>query len=358
VAQTPQYHTIHFEATVLVAALVFGALWLYRHRGARAFGATLLLGTVAVMAFQTARVPVLGSEAGVVRPPTSVARVTASSAVYQGTVLQLASENGLSVQDQASGELIFGNQAWMTGHEMINHYSGIGFETFQQALCMDYKGQVCPDAYQKLWRTVPGTNIDLADALRIQTLVIQRFEFPKQADQVPPAGWRVAAKDHDRTVWVRDSLPVTYPGRVTWASPGTTINSAGAGASAETVDYSAPDGGQVMLAALDWPGYSATVDGKPVTLRNGPDGFITITLPPGNHVVNVTFQQAGLKLGAYVLVVAAVIALVQAIWLAVDERRRRRRGRQGPSVGADAHSDEDNTMGVALSHAGPARDGQ
>ena len=357
-AQTPQYRTIHIEATALVAVLVFGALWIYGNRGARLFGATLLLGTVAVMSFQTARIPVVGSQADVVRPPTSVARVISTSSVYQGVVLQLASENGLTVQDQASGELIFGNQAWMTGHEMINHYSGIGFQVFQQSLCMDYKGQVCPDAYQKLWQTVPGTTIDLVDALRVQTLVLQRSEFPRQADQEPPAGWRVAAKDHDRTVWVRDALPVTYPGRVNWASPGTTINSATAGASAQTIDYSAPDGGQVMLAALDWPGYSATVDGKPLALRNGPDGFITITLPPGNHVVNVTFQQAGLKLGVYVLVLTALIALVQAIWLWIDDRRRRRRGEPKPAAGPDAPGELDNTMRVALSHAGPARDGQ
>ncbi len=357
-AQTPQYRTIHIEATLIVAALVFGALWLYRNRGGRAFGATLLLGTVAVLAFQTARLPVVAAGPPPVQPPTSISRVTATSSVYQGTVLQLAQEKGLTPQDQASGELIFGNQAWMTGHEMINHYSGIGFQVFQQALCMDYKGQVCQDAYRRLWRTVPGTDVDLVDALRVRTLVIQRSEFPAQADQVPPSGWRVAATDHDRTVWVRGPLPVPYPGRVNWASQGTTINSASAGASAETINYSAPDGGQVMLAALDWPGYSATVDGRPLSLRNGPDGFIAITLPPGNHVVNVTFRQAGLRLGAYVLALATVIALVQAVWLWVDERRRRRRGESRPAVSADAPGDQDNTMRVALSHAGPARDGQ
>jgi hypothetical protein len=74
--------------------------------------------------------------------------------------------------------------------------------------------------------------------------------------------------------------------------------------------------------------------------------------------VNVTFQQAGLKLGVYALILAAVIALFQAIWLWIDDRRRRRKGESTPAVSADAPGENDNTMRVELSHAGPARDGQ
>jgi len=103
--------------------------------------------------------------------------------------------------------------------------------------------------------------VPLIDALRIQALVLQNALLPEVVDRPPSPGWRVAARDDVRTMWVRRQ-PLPYPGRVSWTSPGVTVRSASAAQDDETVAYQAlAGGGRLLFARLDWPGYSVSVDG-------------------------------------------------------------------------------------------------
>jgi hypothetical protein len=200
----------------------------------------------------------------------------------------------------------------------------VGFAKFAEALCMDYKGVTCSDAYSRLWQPVAGTNdLPLIDALRVETLVLQNSLLPDVVDKAPPPGWRVAQRDEVRTLWVRDT-PLPYPGRVSYATSGTDVLSVDATDLHERVKFRASSGGgEVRFARLAWPGYTATVDGAKVDVRDGAAGLITVPVPPGEHVLELNFETPGLRLGAVVLGIATIIVVGQSIlWWRGNRRRR------------------------------------
>jgi hypothetical protein len=222
------------------------------------------------------------------------------------------------------GELTFGNTSLMTGHEEVVRYSGMGFQKFFDALCMDYRGQVCPEAFDRAWRPVEDTGEPLVDLLGVRTLVIDTHLFPGPAAARPPAGWSVAARDDVRTVWVRDTA-TGYGGRVSWASPGLRVRSDSATDLTERVTYRATGGGRLLFARLAWPGYTATVDGRPVAVSGGPAGLAVVDVPAGDHVLDLRFRPPFQRFGTDVLALAAGVVLLQtAVGLALGWRRRRR----------------------------------
>jgi hypothetical protein len=360
-AVRPEYWRMHFAAMIAVLALVLGAVLAYRRWGWRAFGAVLLVGTIGVVTYQTSRIPVLEKGGIAVEPPRSVSRMENGTASYRGTVLQLASQTPVRTPDMDDGEILFGNETVAAGLSAINRYSGIGFAEFTSALCMDYKGSLtnCRDpngAYDGLWRVVPGTGAPLIDALRVETLVLQDWLLPEVVTRTPPQGWRVEVRDGTRTVWIREN-PLPHPGRVSFASGGTEVVSADAQTEHERVTFRAPEqGGRLVFARLAWPGYTATIDGQPVEVGNGEAGLITIAVPAGEHVLELDFRAPGLRLGAFILIGATGVVLVQSVlwWLAGRRGRRGRPAGTGPDpAGPEA---ADDTIPAVLTHAGSPAD--
>lgn len=353
-AVRPEYYRMHLAAMIAVGVLSLGAVAAYRRWGWRAFGAVLLVGTIGVVTYQTSRIPVGVSDGAGLVPPHSVSRMTQGTAAYQGTVLQLASQAGVRTQDMDDGEILFGNESLATGHETINRYSGIGFVELGSALCIDYKGVTCPEAYDRLWRNLPGTDVPLIDALRVQTLVLQNRLLPDVVDQSPPQGWRELVRDGTRTVWVREAPP-PYPGRVSFASAGVDVLAANAGAEHERVTLRASGDGRLVFARLAWPGYAATIDGRPVEVINGDAGLITIDVPAGEHVLELDFTTPGLRLGWFVLIGAAGVVLVQSVLWWIGARRDRRR-QQRPAADDEGDTAADDTMPPVLTYAGSPAD--
>ncbi|HEX3783538.1 MAG TPA: hypothetical protein VHX38_28070 [Pseudonocardiaceae bacterium] len=353
----PQFYTIHALATIIVAVLMFAALYVYRTRGAQALGAVLLLGTIAVFSYQGARLPVpLPGDS--VQSPDNVAAMQAGTTNLRGTVLQLANVTNASTADMANGEIVFGNESLLENNESLIRYTGTGFDRFTSALCMDYRGDVCTGVWAKLWKPIPGSSVSLIDSLRVQSLVIERSLFPQQANATPPAGWQVEAKDNTRTLWVR-TAPLPYPGRVSGASPGLRVTSAALRSDQQDqqINFTAPEqGGQLMLAQLDWPGYQATIDGASVPLHENSIGLITVNVPAGTHTLRLTFHDAGIRLGEYVLALVTLIALIGSVfWWRGNRRNRRKTGR--PTIDESGPDKPDDMMNPVLTHAGPASDG-
>ncbi len=92
------------------------------------------------------------------------------------------------------------------------------------------------------------------------------------------------------------------------------------------------------MARLAWPGYTATIDGKPVEVQDGEAGLIKISVPPGSHVLDLKFTAPGLRLGWIVLFGATLIVLAQSVWLWIINRRRRR----AATTATEAESPEDS----------------
>ena len=350
-ATRPEHPWLHVLATAGVLALVLLALTGFRRWGRRAGATVLVVGTVLVVTVQTGQLP-LGAGDAVDRAqlPSSIAQVHEASAAYRGTVLQLASPGSLQAAPRRyTGHLLFGNETLMSGHESIVRYSGMGFEDFADALCMGYRGQVCPEAFDRAWRPAGDTGAPLVDLLGVETLVIDNELFTGQARQPPPPGWSLATRDRLRTVWVRDEA-IGYGGRLSWVSPGVDVLSDDGTGVSEEVRVQAAEAGTLVFARLAWPGYSATLDGAPLDVREGPAGLLAVDVPAGLHTVDIAFHTPGLSAGAAAVAAGALLSLLQsAVWLVARPLRRRgapvpppaddRRVAVGPGGGGDLRGD-------------------
>jgi hypothetical protein len=325
-AVRPDIYRMHLLAGAGVLALVLAAAWAFRRWGAGASAAVLLAGTVLVVTYQTGRLPLDGSAvADRAATPVSVDQVQRATSSYRGAVLQLASQESLgTATGRRTGELLFGNESLMSGRESVVRYSGMSFQEFSDALCIDYRGLVCPEAFDRIWRPVGNTGAPLVDLLQIQTLVLDAGLFPGPASGPPHPGWTVAARNDLRTVWVRD-LPGASEGRLSWSSPGIEVLHDTGEGSSESVSFRATEDGTLMFARLAWPGYTATVDGKPVAVEDGPAGLLAIDVPAGDHRLTLRHEPPGLSAGVAIFGAAATLSLAQTVvWLAIGLRRRRR----------------------------------
>jgi hypothetical protein len=314
----------HLLGVAIVGAATALAVLAYRRRGMRALGLVAVAGTVGVLVLQTSALPV--TTGPLVAPAYDLPTMTTGAAEYQGTVLQLAALAPTTPEQAQTGQILFGNLARTVTTETVTSYSGIGFREFQRELCMDYRGAVCPEAFDRLWQpTGSGVDVPLIDALRVSTLVVQRSLRPDVADRTPPAGWRVADRTPVRAIWVRDH-PLDDTGRVSWSSAGARVETDSSAPQREVVRYDAGTPGRLLFARLAWPGYTASVDGRAVETVDGPAGLLAVDVPAGRHTLEVSYRSPGLGAGAAAAAVAAGCVLVQAVGWSWQRRRRERSG--------------------------------
>ncbi|MGH3765733.1 MAG: hypothetical protein ACRDS0_12015 [Pseudonocardiaceae bacterium] len=326
-AVEPQdYDRIHLAGLTLVAVLLTAGLIAYFRRGLFALGIVLVTGTAGVVTLQTTVFPHFSGADKPVYGGYDLVRLKAATRNYQGTVLQLASLSGVTSEQRFSGDIMFGNLPLAAGVPSVVSYSGLVFAEFGETLCMNYRGATCPEAFDRLWRPADhSTPARLVDALRVSTLVLQRSLLPEIVDRTPPPGWHVISKNDVRTVWSRD-LPLSAQRRLSWVSNGIQILADSSQPQREVVRYrSSGEAGRVLFARLDWPGYTATIDGKPLSVSSGPAGLVAIDVPDGDHALVLAFETPGLRLGFLVLGVATTTVLLETLlWIFFHRRRRRR----------------------------------
>ncbi|PBC46975.1 hypothetical protein CJ179_21590 [Rhodococcus sp. ACS1] len=320
-ASSPALTGRHALFTLLVAALCAIAYVAWRTLGPSGLVAALVLGTVAVTAAQVWSLT-HDVDRGSRVDPSSTSLLSAQTDRYQGTVLQLADLGDTSPEDVTAGRILFGNEIMASSAEgSINAYTGIGFTEFQEALCMDYRGAVCPGVYGALWQPVNADiPIPLIDYLRVSTLVVEHRLVPEVETAPPPPGWHVTERGDSRTVLQRDR-PLPLPGRVSFASDGVRVLSSDTEAATETVRVTG-SGGTVSFARLAWPGYSATVDGEPVDATAGWHGLLEVSVPPGDHELVVTFRPPRQNLSVAAFGAATVVVLILSVVDPVVRRRK------------------------------------
>jgi hypothetical protein len=315
---------VHLAGLALVGGLTALAVLAARRRGLPALGAVVVLGTACVLTLQTSVLPPRPEGSPPPQwPAYDLPAVTEGMSAYEGTVLQLASLVGATSQTVRDGEIVFGNLARATGASTVTSYSGIGFHEFSAELCTDYRGATCPEAFDRIWQPAgPGYDVPLVDAMEVSTLVVQRALRPDVAALEPPPGWRVQVETPVRVVWVRYE-PLDEQARVSWASPGVQVLADSSSPHREEVTYRAERPGRVLFARLAWPGYTATVDGRPAEVVDGPAGLLAVEVPAGEHTLVLGYEAPGLRAGAAAVAVAVLVVVVQSgVWWAVRSRRR------------------------------------
>lgn len=321
---TPHLTGRHVIFTALVAALCAAAYVSWHRGGERGLAAVVIAGTVLVTAGQVFSLT-RDIDPRSTADPSSTLVLDDAVSRYKGTVLQLADHNLTPSEQITSGEFLFGNEILASSVESsINAYTGIGFTTFQEALCMDYRSSVCPELFDYLWQPVSDViDIPLIDYLRVSTLIVQHELRPDLADAPAPDGWQIVQRTDIRTVLVRDA-PLPFPGTISYTSPGVQILSAASDERGvrEVIQVDGT-GGTISFARLAWPGYTASIDGETVPAPAGWHGLLEVTVPAGAHEVIIDFRPPKQRLSIAAFGLATVVMVILGGYSAVSRRVRR-----------------------------------
>jgi hypothetical protein len=225
-----------------------------------------------------------------------------------------------------------------------------------------------PKRYAELWSGLHGIGGDQGfylasapDAQKLADMFAVRYVLLDQGSPVPPWLHRVFSADGSVVAVNRSAFPrawVAYGWRRSGsprAALATTLQS-GAGtllsrpvieggvAAPPTGATPAPtpatlttDGNETVTVRADavrpgylilddsaYPGWKATLDGRPVPWRPANENFRAVAIPAGRHVISFRYDPGSFVLGAIVSALSALALLVLAVGGAAWARRRRR----------------------------------
>jgi uncharacterized membrane protein YfhO len=80
-----------------------------------------------------------------------------------------------------------------------------------------------------------------------------------------------------------------------------------------TLDVTAPSPRWLVLSDLHYPGWEATLDGRPVPILRANHAFRAVRVPAGRHRVRFAYDPASVRTGA-VLSFSALLALAALAW--------------------------------------------
>lgn len=311
----------HALTTALIAAGIFVIV---RWTGFRRSGALVMLA--GMLAFLGPQLMLSSSNRNVAdyRMPSSKSEMETTFADRaDGLVVQIFDINllvGNHPEPERWEDLLAGNMPSVAGFESTTGYTGIGFNAFDNVLCMSYNGGTCADAWDALWKAPKGSEAILADLLRAKYVVVAKGYAD---DRRVPDGWTKTESTEVVNVYTRDE-PLPYAGTVSAAGADVEVTEdERMGATGESVRVTT-DGNDTALtfARIAWPGYQITVDGAPVPAEIGPAGLLTVTLPDGlaDAEIRLSFTPPGLWAG---LVAAGLGALITAALVVIAVRTPR-----------------------------------
>lgn len=317
-------------ALLACSALVIGLLIGLGRRfgGATAAGAVL----VSILAVLWVQVGAFPSNLGVSQwhMPVSRSAAKANFPDYQGVTLQLGQRAPVKTPADAEAtwrSLVFGNYPHTLGLDYVNLYTAVGHERFGALLCIRWEGGTCDKAQKYLFADEPTTGKTYADLLGLDRVVLIKYAFPNAFVQGAPDGWAfVRSGDPLARILERTTPRQPYPGRVV-ASPGVTVTDAAPSEdTTESMTVSSTSGGSVVFSRLLWPGYTATLDGRPIPVDSLNGVFVTVRVPAGTNAARLalSFRPPGTTLGLG-LAAGGVVLMAGLLALDIVSRRRRKR---------------------------------
>ncbi|MFD4959968.1 hypothetical protein [Microbacterium sp. NPDC058389] len=322
-AQTPQLGK-RFVASALITAAGIGVILLMPRVRRRALGAgAVALTVLAVLAFGMQQYLYPRSVWADQHVPTQVARLQTQLADAVGDTIVVGDPVPLADQPGIWDETLFANSWYVNPSPVVNRYQLLGFNGFNETVCLGYSGETCPELAERLFEVRSETGLTLADELAVSSVQIIKSDDTEQYLDAPPDGWHVADDGTYTQLWVRDD-PVAPAGGVILAEPDTAVSDV------ETTPESirlhvrndSDEAARIVFSRLAWPGY--TVQGA--TQAASADGFLlTVTVPAGyDGEVTAAFRPPGLTLSLLLIAASATGIVAWTIALAVIRRRRER----------------------------------
>lgn len=249
--------------------------------------------------------------------PSNVSAIRHDFSGLHGTVLQLADVRRLETVPhdarlrESWRHLLAGSMFDVAGVDAVNHYSGMGYQSFVKHLCMAYDGMAKPCGYVKVQQPVAPGQPRLLDLMKIQTLVVGSGSAARGP---VPAGFHLVSRNTDAVVLER-TAPLAYPGsRLAWTSAGlTATNAQDRGLTGQSVHVSGA--GTAVFAQLAWPGTTASLDGHALRVEPDRAGLLTVRVPPGsNGTLTLGFAPPGHLLGLLAAFVGVLLAAGLTAW--------------------------------------------
>ncbi len=319
-------------------ALLTGAVLLWHRRGSRApalLTAILVLGTGVVIVAQATTFGE-NESSRLWHLPGNVSDLQRRFAGLEGETIQFADFRKAQNKHQdlelraAWDHYLPGSMFHVAGVEAVNNYTGMGYKPFEKTLCLHYEGFTKACGYQHFWQPLATGEPSLADLMKVQTVIVK----PQLAQGVLPApGWTVDKSP--KVLTLHRSRPLPWPGsRLSYVTPGVRVAAASTeGAYHERARLrTGAAGGTAVFAMLDWPGYTATFDGRPVTGSPDEAGLLTVALPAhGSGALEVSYRPPGLALGLAAAALGTAGAALLGVLALLGRRRRRRTDAEAPA---------------------------
>ncbi|MEX5718147.1 hypothetical protein [Geodermatophilus maliterrae] len=203
-------------------------------------------------------------------------------------------------------------------------YTSLGQAGWAARWCQDYLGQsaTCADAVDRLLETVPGTDRTWLEVTAKDVLLLDTRTPPEVFDSLEDRWERIG----EQGGFVRYERVDPTEGRVTWTGDGVTDLSAldvGPESESYSVTWSADSDARVLTRTLWWPGYEATLDGRPLEVRAVDRTVIAVDLPAegGSGELRISFSPPGRTLGLAAVAVGGLVVLGAVGWELVRRRR-------------------------------------
>jgi hypothetical protein len=206
----------------------------------------------------------------------------------------------------------------MVGDRSVNGYSPLGDRYLQAHVPLDDQGNFGNTGAEKFTAIDPSTGLTWLELLRVDQIVADLGPRDDQVKGLLDDTWQRVSQGRYTATYRRASYDL--PGLVSYAAPGVTVGTqepCRLQNSHECVDVSVTgrQPGRVVFARLWFPGYSATVGGKPVDVVRHDGGLVEVDLPPGTHgTLVVSYRSPGfLPLAALAVAVLVGLAIAQFV---------------------------------------------
>lgn len=200
-------------------------------------------------------------------------------------------------------------------------YSSVGQAGWIAHTCQDFLGEIggggpgtmtgvdCSNPVANLLAPAPGTGLDWLELLSKNTLLLDD-RTPPQVAQSLAGRWRLVGPEGGFQRYERITPTV---GRITWTSAGVSgLRAVTVGTDSERYDVRwSGDTARLVTRIPWWPGYRATLDGKPLAVQVVDRAVVAVDLPRGggSGQLRIFFVPPHHRIGLAAVVLGALVGV-------------------------------------------------